>query len=152
MTLWSTYLCPNTRHHRSGRKYWDLGRILFYPNTKEVICRTQKQHHRATPYCKASIPSFLWGSKDAFPSYTLLSHTAVKERHPDDHQHGSPQFSGTQWGAPETMEDRICPLFQNMYSYLKTLSLFGEQQKCCYQHSGLSRSNFAIGTSSGVTD
>lgn len=87
-----------SRHQTSQvrGKYWDLGRILIYPNTKEWICRSQKQHCRATPHCKAFITSFLWGPKDAFPSYTLFSHAGVKERHPDDSQHGSPELSGTQ--------------------------------------------------------
>lgn len=42
-------------------------------------------------------------------------------------------------------------LLKNMYSYLKASSLFAEQQKC-YQQSGLSWSNFTIGTFSVVTD
>lgn len=39
-----------------------------------------------------------------------------------------------------------------MYSYLKALSLFDEQQKCRYQQRALSRSNFAIGIFLVVTD
>lgn len=126
-----------------------LKKDFFLSNTKERICRSQKQCCRTTPHF------FSLGIQRCIPQLTLFSHAGIKERRLDDHQHGLPEFSGTHRAVGSTRNHRrqnMSSLPKNIYSYLKASSLFGEQQKCCYKQSGLSRSNFGIGTFSVVTD